>query len=140
MTFGAQEDCPKGRSARSATVRCRRRLRHGSGNCVTERCAETALVCPAHSGPIRRPCQGAEDIELRWGLAPPGGVPGSYGFDAIVRVKMLDGRPERRFLMWRVRRYDPKLLSESLAELGWKTIERIDLGPDGKKTLCLMLL
>ena len=34
--------------------------------------------------------------------------------------------------MWRVRRYDPKLLSDSLAELGWKTIERIDYGPDGK--------
>jgi len=31
--------------------------------------------------------------------------------------------------MWRVRRYDPKLLSESPAELGWKTIERIDYGP-----------
>ncbi len=31
--------------------------------------------------------------------------------------------------MWRVRRYDPKLLSESLAELGWKPIERIDYGP-----------
>ena len=43
-------------------------------------------------------------------------------------------------LMWRVRRYDPKLLSESLAELGWKTIERIDYGPDNKKPLCLMLL
>ncbi len=92
------------------------------------------------SGPIRRYCQGAEDIELRWELAPPGGVPGSYGFDAIARVKMRDGRPDRRFLMWRVRRYDPKLLSESLAELGWKTIERIDYGPDGKKTLALMLL
>ena len=66
------------------------------------------------------------------GASPSGGVPGSYGFDAVARVKMRDGRPDRRFLMWRVRRYDPKLLSESLAELGWKTIERIDYGPDGK--------
>ena len=53
---------------------------------------------------------------------------------------MRDGRPDRRFLMWRVRRYDPKLLSESLAELGWKTIERIDYGPDGKKSMALLLL
>ena len=99
---------------------------------------------PSHatwlSGPIRRYCQGAEDVDIRWELAPSGGVPGSYGFDAIARVKMRDGRPDRRFLMWRVRRYDPKLLSYSLAELGWKTIERIDYGPDGKKTLALMLL
>jgi hypothetical protein len=99
---------------------------------------------PSHatwlSGPIRRYCQGAEEVDIRWELAPSGGVPGSYGFDAIARVKMRDGRPDRRFLMWRVRRYDPKLLSDSLAELGWKTIERIDYGPDGKKTLALMLL
>ena len=66
---------------------------------------------------------------MRWELAPPGGVPGSYGFDAIASVKVLDGGSERRFLMWRVLRYDPKLLSESLAELGWKPIERIDYGP-----------
>ena len=92
------------------------------------------------SGPIRRYCQGAEEIDIRWELAPSGGVPGSYGFDAIARVTMRDGRPDRRFLMFRVRRYDPKLLSDSLAELGWKTIERIDYGPDGKKTLALMLL
>ncbi len=92
------------------------------------------------SGPIRRYCQGAEEVDIRWELAPSGGVPGSYGFDAIARVTMRDGRPERRFLMFRVRRYDPKLLSDSLAELGWKTIERIDYGPDGKKTLALMLL
>ena len=42
--------------------------------------------------------------------------------------------------MWRVLRYDPKLLSESLAELGWNPVDRIDYGPDNKKTLCLMLL
>ena len=42
--------------------------------------------------------------------------------------------------MWRVLRYDPKLLSENLAELGWKTIERIDYGLDNKKPLCQMLL
>ena len=76
---------------------------------------------------------------MRW-ERPPGGVPGSYGFDAIACVKVLDGRPDRRFLMWRVLRYDPKLLSESLAELGWNPVDRIDYGPDNKKTLCLMLL
>ncbi len=92
------------------------------------------------NGPIRRYCQGAEDVDIRWELAPSGGVPGSYGFDAIARVKMRDGRPDRRFLMFRVRRYDPKLLSDALADLGWKTIERIDYGPDGKKTMALMLL
>ena len=44
--------------------------------------------------------------------------PATFGFDAIARVKMRDGRPDRRFLMFRVRRYDPKLLSDALADLG----------------------
>ena len=99
-----------------------------------------ASQVPFLSGPIRRYCHGAEEIDIRWELAPTGGVPGSYGFDAIARVKMRDGSPERRFLMFRVRRYDPKLLSESLAEIGWKTIERIDYGPESKNTMSLMLL
>ena len=76
---------------------------------------------------------------MRWERAP-GGFPGSYGVDAIACVKVLDGGSDRRFLMWRVLRYDPKLLSESLAELGWMPIEGIDHGPDNKKTRCLMLL
>ena len=69
-----------------------------------------------------------------------GGVPGSYGFDVVARVSMRDGQPDRRFLMQRLRRYDPKQLSDSLAELGWKTIERIDYGTGGKKTMALILL
>lgn len=77
---------------------------------------------------------------MRWELAPPGGIPGSYRYDAIARVKMRDGRSDRGFLMWRVRCYDPKLRSESLVELGWKPIEGIDYGLDNKKPRCLMLL
>ncbi len=76
---------------------------------------------------------------MRW-ERPPGGVPGSYGFDAIATVQMRNTQPDRRFLMTRVRRYDTKLLSASLTEMGWNTIERIDYGTDGKKTMSLLLL
>ena len=47
---------------------------------------------------------------MRWELAPPGGVPCSYGFDAIACVKVLEYHRTNR------------------------------LRPDNKKTLCLMLL
>ena len=92
------------------------------------------------SGIIRRYCNGADQIKLHTELAPLGGIPGSYGFDLIATVKMRDGQPDRRFLMQRLRRYDPKQLTDCLAELGWKTIERIDYGTGGKKTMSLLLL
>ena len=99
---------------------------------------------PSHAawlgGIIRRNCHGADEIKFRWELTPHGGVPGSYGFDAIATVKMRSSEPDRRFLMFRGRRYDPKLLSTSLSEVGWNTIERIDYGTDGKKTMSLLLL
>jgi transcriptional regulator with XRE-family HTH domain len=91
-------------------------------------------------GIIRRNCHGADEVKFRWELTTHGGVPGSYGFDAIATVKMRNTQPDRRFLMTRVRRYDTKLLSASLTEMGWNTIERIDYGTDGKKTMSLLLL
>ena len=111
-----------------------RRIDPGAGGKVRETNAHL------FQGLIRRYCSGADQIKMSLELAPLGGVPGSYGFDVVARVSMRDGQPDRRFLMQRLRRYDPKQLSDSLAELGWKTIERIDYGTGGKKTMALILL
>jgi len=92
------------------------------------------------SGIIHRYCRGSDEVKLTKELAPLGGVPGSYGFDAIATVKMRDRQPDRRFLMWRIRRYEPKLLTDCLAELGWKLVERLDYGRGDKKTMALLLL
>ena len=68
-------------------------------------------------------------------------VPGSYGLDFIATAKMQSGAPERRFLMFRTRRYDPEKLAGSLTAVGW----HLDLvipyghGDDGKPTMALML-
>ena len=101
-------------------------------------------VRPSHatwlSGVVRRYCDNADQIKLTGELAPLGGVPGSYGFDAIATVTMRDRQPDRRFLLFRVRRYDPKLLTDCLAELGWKLVERIDYGRGNQKTMALLLL
>ena len=53
---------------------------------------------------------------------------------------MRDRQPDRRFLLFRVRRYDPKLLTDCLAELGWKLVERLDYGRGNQKTMALLLL
>lgn len=99
---------------------------------------------PSHAtwlgGIIRRNCVGADEVDFRWELTPHASVPGSYGFDAIATVKMRTGGPDRRFLMWRGRRYDPQRLSEALCEIGWNTVERIDYGPGKTKTMSLLLL
>jgi transcriptional regulator with XRE-family HTH domain len=99
---------------------------------------------PSHStwlsGPIRRYCDGADEVNITCELAPAGGIPGSYGMDYIATVRMRDGRPDRRFLMQRTRRYEPTQFADSLAEIGWKMLERMDSGPDNVHTQSLLLL
>ena len=38
---------------------------------------------------IRRCCHGAEEIDIRWELAPTGSVPGELQFDAIARARQV---------------------------------------------------
>lgn len=49
--------------------------------------------------------------------------------------------PERRFLMWKTRRYDPQKLSAALDTVGWSTDLTLPYGqsPDGQPTMALML-
>jgi hypothetical protein len=65
-------------------------------------------------------------------------VPGSYGLDVIATVKMAGGKPDRRFLAWRQRRYDPEKLADALSGVGWEPKELLTYGPDGK-SLALLL-
>ncbi len=102
-------------------------------------------IRPSHaaflSGPLRRYCRGLSEVELHLELDTRCPVPGSYGLDFIATAKMQSGAPERRFLMFRTRRYDPEKLAGSLTAVGW----HLDLvipyghGDDGKPTMALML-
>lgn len=102
-------------------------------------------VRPAHAswlaGPLRRYCRGIADVEFHLELDTRSPIPGSYGLDFIATVKMHGGLPDRRFLMWKTRRYDPRQLAESLESVGWQAELTLPYGPefDGRKMMALML-
>lgn len=64
-------------------------------------------------------------------------IPGSYMLDNIAIVKTR-GKPEKRFSMFRHKRYDEAGLTRSLARLGWHCLTSIVYGPE--KNLMTMLL
>jgi hypothetical protein len=48
-------------------------------------------------------------------------IPGSYALDAVATVRTRN-QTERRFSMFRFKRYDEALLAESLARFGWEKL------------------
>jgi len=90
-------------------------------------------------GPIRRHCVGNTDVKFSLELDTRCPVPGSYGIDVIATVSMSDDRPDRRFLMWRQRRYDPQKLAAALDAVGWEPKQILTYGPDGTKSLAALL-
>ena len=90
-------------------------------------------------GPIRRYCAGAVDVKFSLELDTRCPVPGSYGLDFIATVKMAGGKPDRRFLMWKTRRYDPQKLADTLDAVGWEPKQILIYGPDGTKNLAALL-
>jgi len=90
-------------------------------------------------GPIRRYCAGATDVKFSLELDTRCPVPGSYGLDFIATVKLSGGKPDKRFLMWKTRRYDAQKLADTLSAVGWEPKEILTYGPDGTKSLALLL-
>ena len=91
------------------------------------------------SGPIRRHCAGATDVKFNLELDTQCPVPGSYGIDVIATVTMSGGKPQRRFLMQRFRRYDPQKLADTLAAVGWEQQAIFLYGADDSKSLAALL-
>jgi hypothetical protein len=60
-------------------------------------------------------------VHWAWELDPHGPLPGSYALDAVATVQSR-GRAERRFSMFRFRRYAPDALANCLGGLGWEEI------------------
>ena len=88
-------------------------------------------------GPLQRYNRTARSIKVRTGLTTACLVPGSYQIDCIADCE-LEGGVTRQFQVWRAKRYDVDLFSETLASLGWQTVMIRKYGT--KKNVAVMVL
>jgi len=91
-------------------------------------------------GPIHRYCKGARDIDFTLELSTDCIVRGSYELTYVANVTMEKDAPKRRFVVWRVRRYDPAQLEDCLARAGWATELCSPYGGNDQSKLSLLLL
>jgi transcriptional regulator with XRE-family HTH domain len=90
------------------------------------------------AGPLHRHCKDVVEVEFgRYQLDTQCALPGSYALDAIATVKSA-GRPDRRFSMFRFKRYDVAKLSQSLAQLGWERLAALPCGGVADKGIVLL--
>lgn len=90
-------------------------------------------------GPIRRHCPGAGAITFETRLQTQCLIPGAYEVQAVARVRLSDGG-ERRFTVFRSRRYNVERLAQCLEGLGWNCLASLKYGPGAEKTAAVMLL
>jgi transcriptional regulator with XRE-family HTH domain len=101
-------------------------------------------VLPTHQewlgGAIKRFSRGARSVDLSIELNTDCIVRGSYELMFVAHVLMEKSAQPRRFVVFRVRRYDPTLLEECLARTGWTAEQRIPYGGNERQKLTLSLL
>lgn len=84
------------------------------------------------AGPLWRYVREVSAVRFEWALETMNAVPGSYALSAIATVQAY-GCPDRRFSMFRFRRYEADGLKRCLAECGWECIAQVDYGPSGHR-------
>jgi hypothetical protein len=90
------------------------------------------------AGPIYRHCKDVVGVEFRCSLDRECAMPGSYAIDAMATVKST-GRPDRRFSMFRFKRYDVGKLVHCLARQGWDQLDMLPFGSAADKRSIVML-
>jgi hypothetical protein len=66
-------------------------------------------------------------------------IPGSYALDAVATVRTRS-QTERRFSMFRFKRYDEALLTESLARFGWEKLLSLPIGESDRAPVAMLLV
>ena len=66
-------------------------------------------------------------------------IPGSYALDAVATVRTRS-HAERRFSMFRFKRYDEALLAESLARFGWAKLVSLPVGESERAPVAMLLV
>ena len=65
-------------------------------------------------------------------------IPGSYQLDAIATVRTRS-HAERRFSMFRFKRYDEALLAEPLVRVGWEKLVELPIGDSDRAPVSMLL-
>ncbi len=91
------------------------------------------------TGPIRRYGRGVRDVTLEYDLGTECVIPGSYEINLVANVELFTGQ-RKRFVVGRVKRYNPERLGEALRARGW-SVESVRLygGPTGKGAALMLL-
>jgi transcriptional regulator with XRE-family HTH domain len=95
-------------------------------------------VCSWLSGPFYRNGN-PRQVSGSYQLSVDCPVPGSYSIDSQLRVIEQSGQ-ERKFIVWRVKRYEPEQLTDWLAQRGWQRIYFSQFGHHGRNQMGIMLL
>ncbi len=92
-------------------------------------------------GPLRRHCKDLRDVEFQSNSTCNVSVRGSYEITYVAKVSMVCGKPERRFVMFRIKHYDPPQLVERLAVAGLEAWESLTpYASNERNKIMLMLL
>lgn len=91
-------------------------------------------------GPLRRYCKEITDIEFSLELDTHSTVRGSYEHLYVARARVAGGKPDRRFVMFRMKMYDPGKFQECLSELGWECELMTPYAANERNKIMLMLL
>jgi len=89
--------------------------------------------------PLRAHCR--DHLSHEFSLQPVNHclIPGSYQLDAIATVRTRS-HAERRFSMFRFKRYDEALLAETLARFGWEKLVARPIGDSNRAPVAMLLV
>jgi transcriptional regulator with XRE-family HTH domain len=91
------------------------------------------------SSSIRIHCRDLLSFEFHTSLDTECPLAGSYAVDIVASVRTRS-QPERRFSMFRFKRYDEEKLSQSLARFGWKKLASLSFGGAEQATETMLLV
>ena len=91
------------------------------------------------SGPIWRYSKDVRHVTLSYQLDLTSQFPGAYTIDTLAKVQLTTGE-ERRFSVFRFRRYNAQRFAEHLRQLGWDVLVQTPFGPDPSQPVMSALL
>lgn len=92
------------------------------------------------AGPLHRYVQGLTDVELSVDLNTDCTVRGSYELTYVAHLTVRGTPAQRRFAIFRIKRYDVEKLEECLSRAGWMPMERLAYGASDRSRITLSLL